>query len=148
MIEFSKNIPFIKKLFRKKYMIEMSYQYESAFKLKQFLLFILNNSNVFSIGEVPIQRLNQELKANIYKLEELIQKIFCKDSAIIQLYQTKRAATEILHFKKKYLKRLMNKGCLTQNEMDDMMNIVEKCARKCEIFGFTLGNNYFKGRFN
>lgn len=132
-------------IFRKKYMVEMSCHYESAYNLKKYISFILQNKRVFALSGVQIKKLEYELQANSRKLDEFIEKLTAKDSAIIQLYQTKRAATEILHFKKKYLKKLQNKGCLSREEAQEMTEVINQCTLRCENFGFTLNRNYFKG---
>ena len=125
----------------------MSCQYESAFNLKKYITFILQNNDIFALNSLQMKGLNNELRRNNQKLDEFINEIAAKDSEVIQLYQTKRSAIEILHFKKKYLKRLMNKGCLNKQEVDDINLSIQKCVHKCELFGFTLNQNYLKGIF-
>jgi hypothetical protein len=124
----------------------MSCHYESAYNLKKYISFILQNKQIFALNGIQMKKLEHELNANNKKLDEFIEEITAKDSSIIQLYQTKRAAIEILHFKKKYLKRLLNKGCLSHEEVKEMTEVINKCTQRCENFGFTLNDNYTKGK--
>lgn len=145
MAEWVRPVEFLFRLLRKQFMIHMSSHYESAYNLKKYISFIIDNKRIFCLEGPQMKKLENELRANNNKLDEYIQEITEKDAAIIQLYQTKRAATEILHFKKKYLKRLQKKGCLSRAEVADMVDVINQCTRKCEHFGFSLNNNHIKG---
>lgn len=145
LIDSIKGYAWLYSIFRKKYMIEMSYNYESAYNLKKYISFILKNKQIFALNGIQMKKLEHELHANNRELDKFIEELSARDCSIIQLYQTKRAATEVLHFKKKYIKKLLNKGCLSREESNQMIKLLDKCTHKCEHFGFTLNQNYLQG---
>jgi NhaP-type Na+/H+ or K+/H+ antiporter len=137
MIDLASSWEYARQFLKSQQLVEMSYNYESVYYFIQIVDSILRNKERFlNLPGRNIQIIMVELLDNKSKAEEFLSIMSEKHTGVIQLYQTKRAAKEIVQAKMQTIKHMHEAGVLNDDEYHELLKPCQRQMVKIDSFGF------------
>lgn len=143
VLDYLRQVPSLEPYARHPFNHELSLVYETLYNFTNCLESIVASRRALG-NSGQFREVLAEVESNRELAARYMRALTEKHSVVIHLYQTRRAAKELVHFRRKLVKELLRTGVIDEGEQTEFLLQNRRMLAKIDNFGFGVSEGFVK----